>query len=76
MVSQVVFADEHLEGIENAKNSSLIHVLHILWDNGRISQFTANDGEPVSDFLGLPCRSSRFQSIARNRRAFNCRWRK
>jgi hypothetical protein len=52
MLSQIVFADEHLDGIENTKkNSSLVYVIHILWDNGRISQFTANNGKLVSDFL-------------------------
>jgi hypothetical protein len=51
MLSQIVFADEHLEGVESAeKNSRLVHITHILRKNGRIGQLLANDGKPVSDF--------------------------
>jgi hypothetical protein len=35
MLSQIVFADEHLEGVENTeKNSRLVHVIH-LQENGK-----------------------------------------
>jgi hypothetical protein len=56
MFSEIVFADEHLEGVENAKkNSRLVHVIYVLREDGWISQFTANDGKPVSGLLfGLP----------------------
>ncbi|KAJ5046221.1 hypothetical protein NUH16_003046 [Penicillium rubens] len=51
MLSQIVFADEHLEGVENTeKNSRLVHVIH-LQENGRIGQLSANDVKPVSDFV-------------------------
>jgi hypothetical protein len=37
MLSQIVLADEYLEGVENAeKNSRLVHIIHILRENGRI----------------------------------------
>ncbi|KAJ5262162.1 hypothetical protein EN45_025030 [Penicillium chrysogenum] len=52
MLSQIVFADEHLEGVENTeKNSRLVHVIHVLQENGRIGQLSANDVKPVSDFV-------------------------
>jgi hypothetical protein len=71
MLSQIVSANEHLKGVANAKiNSRLVYIIHILRENGRIGQLSANDVKPVSDFvLNLPV--SRFQSIARSRRAFN-----
>ncbi|KAJ5976548.1 hypothetical protein N7481_010255 [Penicillium waksmanii] len=56
--------------VENAeKNSCLVHIIHILREKGRIGQLSANDGKPVSDFVSLICRPSRFQSIARSRRS-------
>jgi hypothetical protein len=54
MLSQIVSADERLEGIENAKkNASLVHVILYTFSGtmGRISQLTANDDKPVSGFL-------------------------
>jgi len=52
MLSQIVFADDHLERVKNAeKNSRLVHIIHILWENGWIGQLSANDGKPVSDFV-------------------------
>jgi hypothetical protein len=52
MLSQIILADEHLEGVENAeKHSCLVHIVHILRQNGRIGQLSANDGKPVSDFV-------------------------
>lgn len=51
MLSQIVFVDEHLEGVENTeKNSRLVHVIH-LQENGWIGQLSANDVKPVSDFV-------------------------
>ncbi|KAJ5683650.1 hypothetical protein N7462_006815 [Penicillium macrosclerotiorum] len=38
MLSQIVFADEHLKGVENTeKNSRLVHIINTLWEDGRIS---------------------------------------
>jgi hypothetical protein len=52
MLSQIVSADEHLEGVEDAeKHSRLVHIVHILRENSRIGQLSANDVKPVSDFI-------------------------
>jgi hypothetical protein len=52
MLSQIILADEHFERVENAeKDSRLVHIIHILRENGRIGQLSANDGKPVSDFV-------------------------
>jgi hypothetical protein len=52
MLSQIILADEHFEGVENAeKNSCLVYIIHILRENGRIGQLSDNDGKPVSDFV-------------------------
>jgi hypothetical protein len=52
MLPQIVLSDEHFEGVENTKkNPRLVHIVHILRQNGRIGQLSANDGKPVSDFV-------------------------
>lgn len=52
MLSQIVFADEYLEGVENAeKDFRLVHIIHILREHGRIGELSANQGKPVSYFI-------------------------
>jgi hypothetical protein len=52
MLSQIIPADEHFEGVQNAeKHSCLVHIIHILRENGRIGQLSANNGKPVSNFV-------------------------
>ncbi|KAJ5963040.1 hypothetical protein N7501_007981 [Penicillium viridicatum] len=50
MLSQIFYADEHLEGVEDADNNSyLVHIIHILRENDRVGQLSADDGKQVSD---------------------------
>lgn len=52
MLSQIVFTDEYLKGAKNTKkNSYLVHIIHVLQENGRIGQLSANNIKPVSDFV-------------------------
>jgi hypothetical protein len=52
MLSQIIFANENLQGIENAKEDSrLVYIINILRENGGIGQLSANNGKPLLDFL-------------------------